>query len=130
NLPTLLSYLEFIVPKHALEGTPLAENTEFSGANPIGTGPYKIEEFNHGNYVSVVKNPDFYFGEPYIDRFVFSVLPEVNTQVAQVRTGELTFVTVEPANVETLEGVQGLVIDPIWYVNHYYIAFQWNRDLF
>lgn len=130
HLPVLMSYNEFIVPKHILEGQTMVEFTDFSKQNPVGTGPYMIEEFNAGNYVSTVKNPNFYLGEPYIDRYVFRVLPDVNTQVAQIRTGELTFATIEPVNVETVEGAPGIVVNPIDYVNHYYIAFQCSRPLF
>lgn len=122
--PALMSYLQLIIPKHVLEGSKIVDNTSFSKDKPIGTGPYKIEEFNAGNYVSTVKNPDFYFGEPHIDRYVFKVLPDVNSQAAQLHTGELTFATIEPANVSSLQGDSSLVIDPIDYVNHYYIAFQ------
>ena len=124
HFPTLMSYLQFIVPKHILEGKKQVDYTEFSKKNPIGTGPYMIEEFNSGNYVSTKRNPNFYFGAPHIERFVFKVLPDVNTQVAQLRTGELTFATVEPVHVESLKSDPNLVIDPIDYVNHYYIAFQ------
>lgn len=130
HFPVLMSYNQFIVPKHVLEGQQMTEFTEFSKQNPIGTGPYMIEEFNAGNYVSTKKNPNFFLGEPHIDRYVYKVLPDVNSQVAQLRTGELTFATIEPVNVETLEGAPGLVIDPIDYVNHYYIAFQCTRPLF
>lgn len=130
HFPVLMSYNQFIVPKHILEGTVMVENTEFSKKNPIGTGPYTIEEFSAGNYVSTKKNPDFFGGDPHIERYVFKVLPDVNSQVAQIRTGELTFATIEPVNVETLEGAPGVVIDPIDYVNHYYIAFQCTRELF
>ena len=69
-----------------------------------GLGPYKIEEFNAGNYVSTVKNPDFYFGEPHIDRYVFKVLPDVNSTGGPTPYGELTFATIEPANVSSLQG--------------------------
>ncbi|HLT19767.1 MAG TPA: ABC transporter substrate-binding protein [Thermomicrobiales bacterium] len=130
HFPVLMSYNQFIVPKHILEGKTMVDYTEFSIENPVGTGPYMFEEFIAGNYVSTVKNPNFHLGEPLIDRFVFTVLPDVNSQVAQLRTGELTFATIEPVNVQTLEGVQGLVIDPIDYVNHYYIAFQCPRPPF
>jgi peptide/nickel transport system substrate-binding protein len=130
QFPVLMSYNQFIVPKHALEGKDILNYTEFSKEKPIGTGPYKIEEFNAGNYVSTVKNPDFYFGEPLIDRFVFKVLPDVNSQVAQLRTGELSFATIEPVNVETVESAANLIVDPIDYVNHYYCAFQVTRPLF
>ncbi len=130
HFPVLMSYNEFIVPKHILEGKTMVDFTEFSKQNPVGTGPYMIEEFNAGNYVSATKNPNFYLGEPHIDRYVFKVLPDVNSQVAQIRTGELTFATIEPVNVATLESAPGIVIDPIDYVNHYYISYQCTRPIF
>lgn len=124
HFPTLMSYLQWIVPKHVLEGQKLVDFTQFSKQNPVGTGPYKIEEFSSGNYVSTVRNEDFFRGAPHMERVVFKVIPDVNTQVAQIRTGELSLATVEPVHVATFEGQPDLTIDPIDYVNHYYIAFQ------
>lgn len=124
HFPTMMSYLQWIVPQHALEGQDQVNFTEFSKQKPVGTGPYMVEEFSAGNYVSTTRNPDFYFGTPNIDKFIFKVLPDVNSQVAQIRTGELTLVTVEPVHVASLEGQSQFVIDPIDYVNHYYIAYQ------
>lgn len=130
NFLEQMSYLQFIVPKHVLEGKDQTTFTEFSKKAPIGTGSFKIQEFVTGNYVSLTANPDYWDGAPYLERCVFKVLPDVNTQVAQLKTREMTFATIEPVNVASVKGDPNLKLDPIDYVNHYYIAFQVKRPIF
>jgi ABC-type dipeptide transport system, periplasmic component len=55
-----------MIPKHIYEGTDFANNP--MNATPIGTGPFKFEEWERGSYIHLVKNEDYYVeGQPYLD---------------------------------------------------------------
>ena len=63
-----------------------------TGTDPsrvIGTGPFKFEEWNLGETVSLVKNEDYWQPDevPNIDRFIFQVVADGNTVIASLQTG-------------------------------------------
>jgi peptide/nickel transport system substrate-binding protein len=70
-------------------------NWEYS----VGTGPFMITDFVPGNMVMMEKNPDYWMTNPigpgkgnqlpYIDTFKYIIMPDVSTQQAAVRTGQL-----------------------------------------
>jgi peptide/nickel transport system substrate-binding protein len=107
-----------IMPKHLLEGTDL--NTSSYNETPVGTGPFKVTEFARGQYV-VTERYDGYWGKaengdqlPYLDSIVFKMIPDTNTLITQLKSGEVTFVSQVPYNqlsqveaVDTLELVKG-----------------------
>lgn len=69
-----------IVPRHLLEGVPASSlrSSSFNTVNPVGSGPFKWEAVQvvgstpetREEQVGLVKNDDFYQGEPMLDRFV------------------------------------------------------------
>ena len=69
----------------------------FGSSTAIGTGPFKLVEWVKGSAVTLEKNPDYRnFGKPvenkgapYIDRLVVRTVPEPQTRLAALRTGEV-----------------------------------------
>jgi len=129
-LPVFLGYNMGIVPKHVLEGTDVNANPGFIHQHPVGTGPYRIQESRPGEYVRFVANPEFYFGAPKIPAINFKVIPDQNVQIAQLKTGELTFVWIEPFSLKALEGTPGITINQGNQINFYYISLNKTNPLF
>ena len=50
-----------VLPKHLLEGEDMQTSDFFR--NPVGTGPYKIESWDEGQAITLVKNEDYFKGE-------------------------------------------------------------------
>lgn len=48
---------------------------------PIGTGPFMFDEWVRGEYVRLVRNPDYWGDPPYLDAVVFKVVPEDATRL-------------------------------------------------
>ncbi len=85
-----LAYDFFIIPKHIYENTDIKNNP--ANAAPIGTGPFKFEEWVRGDHVSLVRNPDYFQkGLPYLDRLVFKVMPDAAARVLALQTGEVDY---------------------------------------
>ena len=69
----------------------------FGSSTAIGTGPFKLVEWVKGSAVTLDKNPDYKnfgkpvenTGAPYIDRLVVRTVPEPQTRLAALRTGEV-----------------------------------------
>ena len=129
SFPALLAYLMNILPEHKLSQLSPEEMitpSEFL-KNPIGTGPFKFDSRVPGSHVKLVANEDYYIGRPHLDAFIFKVISNKETQLAQLRTGELDFVEIEPTQIDALKNVPHLQIDSVNMVKYTYYAVN-NQD--
>ena len=92
----------FIMPKHVYEGETNFENSE-KNATPVGTGPYKFEEYKAGQYVKMVKNDDYFLGAPKIDKVIFRVIEDANTAKLSLQKGEINALVVQASDLKDLE---------------------------
>ncbi|MFP5355861.1 MAG: ABC transporter substrate-binding protein, partial [Gemmatimonadota bacterium] len=127
---TLLGYNAGILPKHLLQGKPLSAATDFNRRHPVGTGPFMVQEVVPGASITLVRNPRYVGSAPHLDRIVFKVVPDLNAQVAQLRAGELDLITIEPANLASVQGAPGIEVLQVPVVQHYYVAFNTARPRF
>lgn len=127
---TLLGYNAGILPKHLLQGHPLTDAVDFNRRTPVGTGPFKLVDVKPGASVTLERNPSYYGSAPKLDRVVFKVVPDLNAQVAQLRAGELDLVTLEPANLASVQGVPGVEVLQVPVVQHVYVGLNVRRPLF
>lgn len=90
--PALLRQLDVteapIMPAHLFAGTD--PNTNPANLRPIGTGPFRFESYQRDNQVVLTRNPDYFKpGLPRLDRLVFRIIPDANTQVNALLAGEV-----------------------------------------
>ncbi len=104
-----------IFPKHTLEGKDL--NTDNYNNMPLGTGPFMVKEFRRGQYVTLVRNPYYWRKDskgvqlPYLDGMVFKIIPDSNTLVTQLKSGEIQMAYNVPySQVPQLQSTAGLKI--------------------
>ncbi|MEI4261459.1 ABC transporter substrate-binding protein [Roseovarius sp. D0-M9] len=77
-----------MIPKHIYEGTDFASNE--ANNTPIGTGPFKFEEWVKGSYIHLVKNEDYYMeGKPYVDEVYYHVIPDAASRAVAYETGKV-----------------------------------------
>lgn len=69
--------------------------------NPVGTGPYRFEEWVSGDRITLVANEDYWGGAPEIERFEIVVIPDVNTQIALLERGEVDLLDSLPPELIT-----------------------------
>lgn len=61
--------------------------------HPIGTGPFQFESWQHNQSLTLTKNPNYWAtGKPYLDRVVFTVVPDPSTRVLQLINGEVQMI--------------------------------------
>ncbi len=66
--------------------TPATVGAEFS-EKPIGTGPWKLVEWKHDDYLKFARNEKYFGGAPSIDTLVARIIPEPSTAVAEFESG-------------------------------------------
>jgi peptide/nickel transport system substrate-binding protein len=78
----------FISPKHLIDKGVDSFKQEF-GRKPIGTGPFKFEQWESGQYIKLARNPDYWAGAPALEGITVKVVPDTNTLLVQLKTGEV-----------------------------------------
>ncbi|MGO5542972.1 ABC transporter substrate-binding protein [Blautia sp. HCP3S3_H10_1] len=91
-----------VLPKHLLEGEDMQTSDFF--CNPVGTGPYKLESWDEGQAITLVKNEDYFKGAPNIDTVVFKIVPDDNAKALQLKSGELDLALLTPKDAASFAG--------------------------
>ncbi|MCD8369169.1 MAG: peptide ABC transporter substrate-binding protein [Clostridiales bacterium] len=82
----------YIIPKHIFEGKTAAEiNAPDLWANPVGSGPFIYDSEINGERMEFVKNPNYFLGEPKIDRLVLRVTDSAS-MLAGLINGDLDMI--------------------------------------
>ena len=82
-------------------------------AESVGTGPFRLVEFNPNSNLLVEKFEDYWEdGAPYLDAIDFSFLPNSASMLVALRNGRIDLVKLErPQDVEQVSSVDGLEIE-------------------
>ncbi len=83
-----------ILPRHLLEGKDITK-TEF-GREPVGLGPYRLTKWVPGQELLLDSNHDYFEGRPYIDRFIYRIIPDRATMFLELQTGGVDMMDLTP----------------------------------
>lgn len=92
--PGLSSWGIGIVPKHLLEKEDLLK-TDFS-RKPVGTGPYILKRWKSGEKIELSANPHYFEGRPFIDRYIYRIIPDQSTTFLELETENLDLNALTP----------------------------------
>ncbi len=102
------------------------------GRKPVGTGLFKLEEWKPGVSITLARNPAYAWAPPSaknkgaakVDRLVFQVIPDANTQLAALQSGQVDVMFInDPAHFQKLEAdpsikVQRETLDSLIYLGY------------
>ncbi len=77
-----------VVPAHLLEQYPNVNQLPYNSL-PIGSGPFKITEWQHGDHITLVANPDYWRGPPKLSKIVFRFVSNTTTIQVLLQTHEI-----------------------------------------
>ena len=92
--PALSSWGVSILPKHLLEGKDIVHSP--LARKPVGTGPYKFKQWVTGEKIVLEANPDYFEGRPYIDRYVYRIIPDTATMFLELKAESLDQMGLRP----------------------------------
>ena len=79
------------------------EGNDFN-ENPVGTGPYKLVEWKHGDQVEFEAFEDYFMGAPAIQHMTWKIIPEGSSRTIALEAGEVDFVVeVEAMDAERIQ---------------------------
>ena len=117
----------YVVPREEVERL----GPDF-GTHPVGSGPYVLAEWKHGQHIILSARADYFEGSPKLNGIYYRVIPEDLTAVMEFETGHLDVLlipaseygryTTDPAWRDLVFGRTGL--------NSYYIGLNCTRPPF
>lgn len=81
--------------------------------NPVGTGPFMLDEWVPGDHITLVKNPNYWeSGLPYVDGIRFDYVPDDNARILRIQSGEADLVEGIPfTQIQSLQGQEGFALE-------------------
>ena len=79
-----------IIPQNEIEKSE-RENIPF-GTRPVGGGPWRMVEWKHDRHIIFERNPNYWADPPRMATFIYRVIPNHFTAVAEFETGNLSIV--------------------------------------
>ncbi len=126
--PFLISVGMSIIPKHLLAGKDL--NTADFNRHPVGTGPFKFKEWLSGDHVTVTRNNDYYFGRPKLAEIIYKTIPDENSRLIALKTGEIDESDIPPKDYKSIRKDKGLNVFEYETLLYTYFGFNLKSPLF
>ena len=99
--------------------------------NPAGTGVFKLESWNPGQEVKLVRNDDHWGDKAKLDSVTFKVVSEDGTRIAELETGYAHIVEpVSPSSISRVEGLDGAYLNRQASLSLSYIGFNTEKKPF
>jgi len=117
----------YVVPREEVE----RQGADF-GSRPVGTGPYVLKEWRHGQSLTLTARSNYFDGRPRLSGIVYRVIPEDLTAVMEFETGGLDALQIPASEFRRYTS------DPTWRdqvrsrpgLNCYYIGLNCSRPPF
>jgi len=104
-----MAYIRML-PKHIVEPIDVNEGSRDLKQNElVGSGPFKLQSYQSGSSMVMVRNADYYVQErPYLDGVTYYFIPDLNSRLAGLRSGQLDLMRptepLTPSQVQQLQG--------------------------
>ncbi|MGE5174001.1 MAG: ABC transporter substrate-binding protein [Betaproteobacteria bacterium] len=117
----------YVVPREEVERL----GQDF-GTHPVGSGPYRLSEWKHGQHLILAAREDYFEGRPKLNGIYYRVIPEDLTAVLEFETGRLDVLLIPSSEYHRY------TTDPTWRdfvygrpgLNTYYLGLNCTRPPF
>lgn len=119
---------EAMLPEHILGDLSWEEIAQYEPFNRgkafIGTGPFMFEEWKTGEYIRIVRNPNYWRGSQYplIDEMVWQFVPDQTARFNAMQSGSYDIGQIEATQVANFD-TPGYSVEMIPSNVFYYIGF-------
>lgn len=94
-----------------------------------GTGPFMYKESVVDNYITLVKNPDYWEeGAPKLDGITFYLLADESARLAALRTGDINLCSLSALNLSEVEGDDSIKVLSYQSNNYTYLGFNLSSE--
>ncbi|MBV9278425.1 MAG: peptide ABC transporter substrate-binding protein [Candidatus Eremiobacteraeota bacterium] len=115
------------LPEHLLAKLSVLNHANFNSA-PLSSGPWILQKWNHGSSLEFIPNPKYWRGPPKLDHLTLRVLPNADTQLAQLQTHEIdVYPGVNEDQIDRVKSIPGIVAQQRLVANWRHVAFNTRR---
>lgn len=108
------------------KGTPELVDTQ-----PIGTGPYALQEYKVDSLIRYIANPNYWNGEVPTKHLIFSITPNVQTRLARLQKNECQIIPApSPVQFDAINANKDLALHTVDGLNVGYLAFNTSKKPF
>ena len=93
-------------------------------APTVSSGPFLFKSWKPNDQIMLDRNDRYYRGTPYLDGYVLKVVGDVTSLAAQLKSGEITFGTIEPKDLDNIKSRDTLRVYSYADLSYNYIG--WN----
>ncbi len=102
-----------VVPAHVLARVRSLRTASFNGDPHVSDGPYRFVSWRRGDRLTFEANPRYWRGAPRIRRIVARIVADPGTNLTLLRTGELDWNLIAPAQQAALRGARDIRIERV-----------------
>jgi peptide/nickel transport system substrate-binding protein len=92
--------------------SPASVGSDGSFGSPVGTGPWKLDDYTAQQRASFVPNPSYWGEKPTLSKVVFEVIPDAQTRIAALLSNEVDLIGGEYVGGISLESLPVLQRNP------------------
>lgn len=94
-----------------------------------GTGPFMYKDSVVDNYITLVKNPDYWEeGAPKLDGITYYLLADESARLAALRTGDINLCSLSALNLSEVEGDESIKVLSYQSNNYTYLGFNLSSE--
>jgi len=93
---------QYVLPAHVLRGQGPLSRAAFNAAPSVGDGPFRFVSWARGDRIDYVANARYWRGPPGVARLEVRVVPDPQTNLTLLQSGELDFNLVAPSQEAAL----------------------------
>ena len=83
-----------ILPKHLLQGQDL--HTTAFARKPVGSHYYQLDQWKHGENLTLSRNPSSVLGQAKIDKLITRIIPDSSAQFLELMAGNIDSMGLDP----------------------------------
>lgn len=111
--------------------SPTADKEDNINKIPIGTGPFKFEEWVEGDYISLKRHEDYWQEPAELEKVTFKIVPEMSTAISMLETGEIQFIDNLPSDqINRIESLDGIEVQKSEGTRVSYLGFNMEKEPF
>jgi peptide/nickel transport system substrate-binding protein len=122
-----------VLPEHVLSGTRDLTRSAFN-RQPVGYGPFKVTRWDTASQIVLEANERYFRGRPRLDQFIFKIVPDAETQLNELRAGEVDIVNITAASLweearSLAPDIATVSYDDTKYEMVVYVQYEFLRDV-
>lgn len=119
-----------IIPQHGPANPQFIKRDDPFAQNPIGTGPYQIENITADREIILKANENYFKGKPYIDKFIVKPFADQNIMTQALMFNAIDMIVlVNPRDIPQIQGDKRFALEPYNALSYSFFGYNMRNPL-